>query len=73
MQDTTRVNYSALETVDGLGPIGNTVDGAQGLHLHSSLALTVQGVPLGIVDAQCWARDAQEFGKKAQRSSLLPA
>ncbi len=25
---------------------------------------------LGFVDAQCWARDAQEFGKKAQRSSL---
>ena len=69
-QDTTSVNYSALEGVDGLGPIGTTVDGAQGLHLHSSLALTVQGVPLGFVDAQCWARDAQEFGKKAQRASL---
>ena len=69
-QDTTSVNYTALKSVDGLGPIGTTVDGAQGLHLHSSLALTVQGVPLGFVDAQCWARDAQEFGKKAQRSSL---
>ena len=69
-QDTTSVNYSALQSVAGLGPIGTTVDGAQGLHLHSSLALTVQGVPLGFVDAQCWARDAQEFGKKAQRSSL---
>ena len=69
-QDTTRVNCSALERVDGLGLIGTTVDGAQGLHLHSSLALTVQGVPLGFVDAQCWARDAQEFGSAAQRSSL---
>jgi Domain of unknown function (DUF4338)/Transposase Tn5 dimerisation domain/Transposase DNA-binding len=69
-QDTTSVNYSALKSVEGLGPIGTTVDGAQGLHLHSSLALTEQGVPLGFVDAQCWARDAQEFGKKAQRASL---
>ena len=28
--------------------------------------MTVQGVPLGFVDAQCWARDPQEFGKKAR-------
>lgn len=69
-QDTTSVNYSALKGIDGLGPIGTTVDGAQGLHLHSSLAITEQGVPLGFVDAQCWARDPQEFGKKAQRSAL---
>lgn len=69
-QDTTSVNYSHLTDIDGLGPIGTTVDGAQGLHLHSSLAMTAQGVPLGFVDAQCWARDPQEFGKKAQRQAL---
>ncbi|MBK7236366.1 MAG: hypothetical protein IPI02_12340 [Sterolibacteriaceae bacterium] len=32
--------------------------------------MTVQGVPLGFVDAQCWARDPQTFGKKAQRHAL---
>jgi hypothetical protein len=69
-QDTTSVNYSGLDTTDGLGPIGTTVDGAQGLHLHSSLAMTVQGVPLGFIDAQCWARDPKEFGKKAKRHTL---
>jgi hypothetical protein len=69
-QDTTSVNYSKLTSTEGLGPIGTTVDGAQGLHLHSSLALTLQGVPLGFVDAQCWARDPQEFGKKAKRRAL---
>ena len=69
-QDTTSVNYSALKRSQGLGPISTTVDGAQGLHLHSSLAMTVQGVPLGFVDAQCWARDPQEFGKKAKRHAL---
>jgi len=69
-QDTTSVNYSKLENIDGLGPIGTTAEGAQGLHLHSSLAMTVQGVPLGFVDAQCWARDPDEFGKKAQRHAL---
>ena len=66
-QDTTSVNYSPLTSTDGLGPIATTVDGAQGLHLHSSLAMTEQGVPLGFVDAQCWARDPQEFGKESWR------
>ena len=32
--------------------------------------MTAQGVPLGFVDAQCWARDPQEFGKKSQRHAL---
>jgi hypothetical protein len=66
-QDTSSVNYSALTSTAGLGPIGATVDGAQGLHLHSSLAMTVHGVPLGFLDAQCWARDPEEFGKKVLR------
>ena len=69
-QDTTSVNYNVRKGIGGLGPISTTADGAQGLHLHSSLAVTVQGVPLGFVDAQCWARDAQEFGKKAKRHAL---
>ena len=71
-QDTTSVNYAdnADNSVEGLGPIGSTVDGPQGLHLHSSLAMTVQGVPLGFVDAQCWVRDPQQFGKKAKRHAL---
>ena len=66
-QDTSSVNYSALTSTAGLGPIGPTVDGAQGLHLHSSLAMTVHGVPLGFLDAQCWARAPEEFGKKVLR------
>jgi hypothetical protein len=70
-QDTTSLNYTALSAnIDGLGPIATTVDGAQGLHLHSTLAMTTQGVPLGFLDAQCWARDPDEFGKKAQRHAL---
>ena len=67
-QDTTSLNYSHLE-IEGIGPIGSTPDGAQGLHLHSSLASTEQGVPLGFLDAKCWARDPEEFGQSAERKS----
>ncbi len=64
VQDTTSVNYTKLVQTRGLGPIGTQVDGAQGLHLHSTLALSTSGLPLGFLDAQCWARDPKEFGKK---------
>jgi hypothetical protein len=67
-QDTTSLNY--CHPAEGLGPIGTTADGAQGLHLHSGFAMTEQGVPLGFLDAQCWARDKDDFGKKARRHSL---
>lgn len=70
VQDTTSLNYTAHFATEGLGPIGSTADGPQGLHLHSTLAFTTQGTPLGFVDVQCWARDAQAFGKKARRHQL---
>ena len=71
VQDTTSLNYTTHRDMAGLGPIGTTPTGAQGLHLHSTLAFDVQGTPLGFIDAQCWARDPAEFGKKTQRH-LLP-
>jgi hypothetical protein len=69
-QDTTSLNYTNLSCAEGLGPIGTTKDGAQGLHLHSSLAITPEGLPLGFLDAQWWARPEEEFGKKAKRHQL---
>jgi hypothetical protein len=69
-QDTTSLNYTNLSDGEGFGPIGTTADGAQGLHLHSSLAITTEGVPLGFLDALCWARDPEEFGKKTKRKQL---
>jgi hypothetical protein len=69
-QDTTSLNFTNLRKAEGFGPIGTTKDGAQGLHLHSSLAMTAEGVPLGFLDALCWARDPEEFGKKAKRHKL---
>jgi len=71
VQDTSTLNYTAHAATDGLGPIGSKAEGPQGLHLHSTLAFSVQGTPLGFIDVQCWARDVDQFRKKrAQRHSL---
>ena len=66
-QDTVFLNFSPHPATRGLGPIGSTADGALGLVLHSTLALTPDGTPLGVLDAQCWARDPKQCGKRASR------
>jgi len=70
VQDTTSLDYTTHAETEGTGPIGSWVQGPQGLHLHSTLAFSAQGTPLGFLDVQCWARDRAAFGKKAKRHQL---
>ncbi len=69
-QDTTTLNYSTHPATGGLGPIRNANDQVIGLMLHDTLAFTEDGTPLGILDAQCWARDPQDRGKRYRRKEL---
>jgi hypothetical protein len=66
-QDTTSLNYSTHPATENLGPIGSIKEGIIGLIVHDTMAFSVEGTPLGLLDVQCWARDAEEFGKKHQR------
>jgi len=70
VQDTTSLNYSTHPATENLGPIGSSPTGIVGLMLHGTLAVTTSGTPLGLLNAQCWARDPAEFGKKAKRHTL---
>jgi hypothetical protein len=69
-QDTTILNYSAHPMTEDMGPVGHVNETAIGLILHDTLAFTEEGTPLGILDAQCWARDPEEKGKRHQRKEL---
>lgn len=69
-QDTTTLNYSTHPMVEGLGPICHKEDSLIGLLLHDTVAFTEDGTPLGILDAQCWARDPEDRGKKSRRGEL---
>jgi hypothetical protein len=57
IQDGSDLDYSGLDHCDGLGVIGSNQTGAKsrGLHLHSTLAVTTDGLPLGVLKAQCLA------------------
>jgi hypothetical protein len=70
LQDTSSLNYSTHPATENLGPIGSSPTGIIGLMLHPTLAVNTEGTPLGIIDAQCWARDPAEYGKKEKRHSL---
>lgn len=61
IQDGTDLNYSTLVQCEGLGCIGTNQTGARsaGLHLHSTLAVTTEGVPLGVLSAHCEAPSAK--------------
>ena len=56
VQDTTDLNYTAHPDTKGLGPIGDHQYGALGLMMHDTLAITPDGIPLGLLDVQCWVR-----------------
>lgn len=70
VQDTTELNYATHPKTEGLGPVSTSKNGAVGLFVHDTLAITPQGIPLGLIDVQCWARDPEEFGKRQLRHSL---
>jgi hypothetical protein len=67
VQDTTSLNYSTHPATNDLGPIGSSPDGIIGLLVHDTMAFSLEGTPLGLLDVQCWARSGEEFGKKHQR------
>lgn len=70
VQDTTSLDYSTQPAMEGLGPLGSHRAGPVGLLLHDTLAVTPAGVPLGLLDAQVWARDPAAFGKRQRRYAL---
>lgn len=59
IQDGSDLNYSSLDQCEGLGVIGTNQTGAKsgGLHLHSTLVVTTEGLPLGVLRAECTSRE----------------
>ncbi len=66
IQDTTELNYTTHKAVKGVGYLDNKY--AHGLKVHSTLAATTEGLPLGIIDQYVWAREPKYLGKAAERS-----
>lgn len=59
VQDTTYLDWTAHPDTEGLGPLASAA--RQGLLAHSTLGFSEERVPLGVLEMQVWARDAQIF------------
>ncbi|MBU3917722.1 IS4 family transposase [bacterium] len=66
VQDSSSLNYATHKSAKGLGSL-STEKGPVGLMMHDTLAITPDGLPLGLLDVAIWARDPNEFGKKKER------
>jgi len=62
VQDTSDLNFSSRPHTTGLGPMGTNQTGAKslGLRLHTSLALTEEGLPLGVLKSVAFAPEEKE-------------
>jgi hypothetical protein len=69
IQDTTDLDFSERLHCNGLGDIGKNQTGAvsQGLKMHSSLAVSEKGVPLGVLKTQIYASHYDETQKAQNR------
>ena len=54
VEDTTDLNFSGHGQTQGLGNLGGTGD-VKGLCVHTALALSAVGEPLGLVGQHTWA------------------
>jgi len=72
VQDTTDLNFSSHPYTEGLGMLGTNQTGVKslGLKLHTSLALSEEGLPLGVVKALLYA--PEEKGAEGQISRGRP-
>ena len=65
IQDTTSFNFKHHPAVEGMGPLENAH--TNGFLVHSTLAVSEDGVPLGLWEQQVWVREVEEIGKSQQR------
>ena len=71
VQDTTTLNYSTHPHTEGLGPIGAPSPKVIGLLLHSTLALTPKGQPLGFLHNVFRVRRGRGLAAKRHQRKLV--
>jgi hypothetical protein len=65
LQDTTSMDFTRHHTTEGLGHLDSQY--ARGFLVHSALAATQDGEPLGVVHQEIWVRQEEDLGKSHER------
>ncbi|MCK6627045.1 MAG: transposase, partial [Anaerolineae bacterium] len=72
VQDTTFFNYTHHPQTEGLGEIGTKKQQQRGFGLHSTLAVTPTGIPLGTLTQQYFTRPVGEPAHTPAELQRLP-
>ena len=67
VQDSTAVTYGKRAGTEGLGPTNNDHHEKVGFWLHNTMAYSLEGLALGLLDVQVWAREAPEQRPRSRR------
>jgi Transposase DNA-binding/Transposase Tn5 dimerisation domain len=73
LQDTTSLDFTSHEATRGLGPIGTRAQQHRGILVHSALAVSVAGVPLGLAAQEQWTRPPGQTGRLPPRRTRAAA
>ena len=65
VQDTTSLDFTGHKKTNGLGYLDQIT--VSGIIMHTTLATTEEGKPLGILSQQSWIRDFENLGKSKTR------
>lgn len=66
-EDTTEYDFGGLKETSGLGHI-NQNESSRGYQSHTALAITEEGLPIGILAQKQWSRKPEEFGREKHSS-----
>jgi len=66
VQDTTPLDFSSHEALEGIGYY-STGKKAKGFLLHTGMAFSPDGVPLGLLSCKLWTRRDEDYGRKKTR------
>jgi len=75
LQDTTVFDYSRHQKTKGVGNIGGKPSahyGTQGMVMHTTYALSPDGLPLGLLNQDMWVRSSTKTKKEKYDNRLLP-
>lgn len=74
IQDTSVIGYSHHPMTTGLGRIGGCPDPAgvvHGFYIHPAFAVTVDGLPLGLLSNEMWSRDNSKPKSEKRKDHLI--
>lgn len=68
LQDTTEINLSHYPKTEGTGVLSSVY--SQGFLAHSTMVVSPEGLPLGLLAQENWAREKERLGQSEQRREL---